>query len=166
MEEAHAFYATAEFWVAIAFVIFVALTFRPIRRALVTALDARAQRIKSEIDEAAKLREEAKTLLASYQRKQRDALREAEEIVTHAKSEAESARRKAAEDLAAALQRREQMALDRIKQAEAQALQDVRNVAVDVAAAAARRLMAENLDHHRAEALVDRALSELSEKFH
>jgi F-type H+-transporting ATPase subunit b len=157
MEEAQAFYTTREFWVSLSFVIFVAAAGRPIWRALSGALDARAGRIKSEIEEAAKLREEAKTLLASYQRKQREAAKEVSELVAHAKSEAELASRKAAEELAAALQRREQMAMDRIAQAESQALQQVRNVAVDVATAATRRLMAEHLDARRAGALIDKA---------
>jgi F-type H+-transporting ATPase subunit b len=167
MEEVqHAFYMTREFWVTIAFVIFVVATARPIWRALATALDARAARIKAEIDEAAKLREEAKSLLASYQRKQREAAREAAEIVARAKAEAESMRRKAADDLAATLQRREQMAMDRISQAEVQALQQVRNAAVDVAAAATRKLLAERLDPERAAKLIDQALGELPARFH
>jgi F-type H+-transporting ATPase subunit b len=166
MEHAQAFYTTREFWVAIAFAIFVAAAARPIWRVLAGALDARAARIKTEIDEATELREEAKTLLASYQRKQRDAVREAAELVEHAKAEADSARRKAAEQLAATLQRREQMAMDRIAQAEAQALQQVRDAAVDIAAAATRRLMAEHLDTKKAGSLIDAALAELPEKFH
>jgi len=166
MEAAHPFYTTREFWVAIAFVIFVIAIFRPIKRALLTALDARAARIKSEIEEATRLREEAKTLLTTYQRKQRDAVKEAADLVTQAKAEAETARRKAAQELSATLARREQMAMDRIAQAEAQALQQVRDAAVDIAAAATRRLMAEHIDGKKAENLIDQALAELPEKFH
>jgi len=166
MEAAQPFYTTREFWVAVAFVIFVIAVFRPIRKALTTALDARAARIRAEIEEATKLREEAKALLATYQRKQRDAVKEAADLVSHAKSEAEAARRKAAQELAATLARREQMAMDRIAQAESQALQQVRNAAVDVAAAATKRLMAEHIDGRKAEALIDQALAELPAKFH
>lgn len=166
MEAAHPFYTTREFWVAVAFVIFVVGVFRPIRKALTAALDARAARIKAEIEEATKLREEAKALLASYQRKQRDAVKEAADLVSRAKSEAEAARRKAAQELAATLGRREQMAMDRIAQAESQALQQVRNAAVDVAAAAAKRLMTEHIDGRKAETLIDQALAELPAKFH
>jgi F-type H+-transporting ATPase subunit b len=161
-----AFYATREFWVAVAFVIFAVAVFRPVKRALITALDARAARIKSEIDEASKLREEAKALLASYQRKQREAAREAVEIVAGAKKEAEVLRRKAADDLAASLSRREKMAADRIAQAEAEALFQVRNAAVDIAAAATRKLLSETLDAGRAAKLIDAALAELPARFH
>ena len=114
MEHSLAFYETREFWVAIAFVIFAVGIYRPIRKALVTALDARAERIRSEIEEASRLHEEAKSLLASYERKQREAAKEAAEIVASARNEAETARRKAAEDLTATLERREQMAMDRL----------------------------------------------------
>ncbi|RMF39078.1 MAG: F0F1 ATP synthase subunit B, partial [Alphaproteobacteria bacterium] len=78
-----------EFWVAVAFVIFVAATFRPLYRQAAAALDARAARIKNEIDEAQALREEAQALLAEYKRRQRAALKEAEEILEHARGEAE-----------------------------------------------------------------------------
>jgi len=166
MEAAHPFYTTREFWVAIAFVIFVIAVFRPLRKGLTTALDARAARIKAEIEEATKLREEAKALLASYQRKQRDAVKEAADLVGRAKAEAEAARRKAAQELAATLARREQMAMDRIVQAESQALQQVRNAAVDVAAAAVKRLMSEHIDGRKAETLIDQALAELPARFH
>ena len=68
-------------------------------------------------------------------------------------------------DLEAQLSRREQLALEKIAQAEASAIEDVRNQAVDVAIAATARLLSENLDQARAEALVDAAIRELPEKF-
>jgi hypothetical protein len=77
------------FWVAIAFIIFVVLAWRPLKKALVTALDDRTDRIRRDIDEAARLREEAQALLAEYKRKQRDAAAEAEEILRHARTEAD-----------------------------------------------------------------------------
>lgn len=166
MEHALAFYETREFWVAVAFFIFVAAVYRPITRALFGALDARAERVRAEIDEAARLHEEAKTLLASYERKQREAAKEAAEIVGQAKKEAESLRRRTAEELEASLSRREKMGLERIAQAEAEAVQEVRGVAVDIAAAATRKLLSESVDAKKAETLIDSALKELPEKFH
>lgn len=90
---------TAEFWVLVAFVVFVVLAFKPLRKAVTGALDERAEQIRKQLDEANKLREEAQATLASYKRKQRDALKEAEEIVTHAKAEAERLRAEAAKAL-------------------------------------------------------------------
>lgn len=166
MEHALAFYETREFWVAVAFVIFVIAVYRPVRNALVKALDARAERIRAEIDEAARLHEEAKTLLASYERKQREAAKESAEIIEQAKKEADSLRRRGTEELEASLKRREKMGLDRIAQAEAEAVQEVRDAAVDIAAAATRKLLSENVDAKKAESLIDSALKELPQKFH
>lgn len=153
-----------EFWVAVAFVIFVALVYKPLYRQATQALDARAERIRAEIENAESLREEAQNLLAEYKRKQRDALGEAQEILDHAKKEAVRLREQAERDVEESLRRREQMAMDKIAQAEAQALQDVRDQAVDVAIAATRALLAENLDADRATALVDRAIGDLPGK--
>ncbi len=154
----------ASFWVAAAFVLFVALIAKRGYQFITEGLDKRAARIKTELEEAVRLREEAQALLASYQRKQRDAVREAEEIVERARREAARIAEQAEEDLAAALERRTRLAEAKISQAEAQALAEVRNQAVDMALAATRRLMAENLDESRAEALIDEAIAELGDK--
>lgn len=153
-------------WVAVAFVIFVALAWRPVARMIGGSLDARSARIRAELDEARKLREEAQSLLAEYQRKQRDALKEAEDILAHAKDEAERLRREAAANLEAALARRERMAMDKIAQAEAQAVADVRNRAVDVAIAATGRLLAETIDARQSDVLIDRSIDDLRRKLH
>ncbi|MEE8246549.1 MAG: F0F1 ATP synthase subunit B, partial [Alphaproteobacteria bacterium] len=133
----------ASFWVAVAFVLFVALIAKRGYKFITEGLDKRAGRIKTELDEAVRLREEALALLAGYQRKQRDAVRDAEEIVERAKREAARIAAQAEEDLAAALERRTRVAEVKISQAEAQALAEVRNQAVDMTLAATRRLLAE-----------------------
>ena len=78
------------FWVAVAFVIFVIAVFKPIKTALIGGLDAKIKEIRQEVEEAEKLREEAQSLLANYQRQQRQALQTAEDIVARAKDEAKS----------------------------------------------------------------------------
>jgi F-type H+-transporting ATPase subunit b len=160
------FIETPEFWVAVAFVLFVVLAGRPIYRAVAAQLDARAARIKAELDEAARLRDEAQQLLSEYQRKQREAMQEAADILAHAKDEAERQKIESAANLEATLARREKMALEKIAQAEAQALKEVRNEAVDIAVAAAERVLAKAIDDQRQAALVDQAISELPAKLH
>jgi F-type H+-transporting ATPase subunit b len=155
-----------EFWVAVAFVIFIVLTARPIGRAIAKALDARSVRIKAQLDEARNLREEAERLLTENQRRQREALREAEDIIAHAQSEAERMRRDSAAALKASLARREKQALDKIAQAEAEATAEVRRQAVDVAIAAASRLLSESIDERRNEALVDTAIAQIDKTLH
>ncbi len=156
----------AEFWVAVAFVLFVAAVARKGYRFITKGLDARAARIEAELEEAVRLREEAQALLAGYQRKQRDAARDAEEIVEHAKAEAARAAEQMERDLEAALARRTRLAESKIAQAEAQALAEVRDLAVDAAIGAARRLIAENMDEGGDEKLVDEAIAELGDKLH
>ena len=130
------------FWAAVAFVIFIAATAKPISRLLTAGLDNRADKIRSDLEEAEKLREEAQDLLASYQRKQRDALAEAEAIIAHAGEEAERLAVQERDKLEAALERRQKQAIDRIAQAEAQALDLVRAKTVDVALDATRDYLA------------------------
>jgi len=160
------FLRNPEIWVAVAFVIFVGLAAKPIARAIAKGLDGRAARIKAQLDEARALREEAERLLADYQRKQHDALKEAEDIVARARDEAGRLTREAAANLDAAFKRREKMALDKIAQAESQAVADVRNQAVDIAIAAATKLLKENIDAGKGDEIIDSAIAELDRKLH
>jgi F-type H+-transporting ATPase subunit b len=152
------------FWVLVAFALFVVGVWKPGSKAITQMLDDRAEKIRTDLDRAAKLREEAQALLADYQKKQRDALNEAEAIMAQAKAEAERLSAQAAADLETSLKRREQLALQRIAQAEQQAMADVRAAAVDVAVAATGKLLAEKLDAGRQDALIDGAIKELQGK--
>ena len=153
--------ADPEFWVLIAVVIFVIAVWKPAGRALSGLLDARANRIAAELDEARRLRDEAEQLLAEYQKKQREAESDAQAIVAHAKDEAEQVAAQAARDLEHALERRTRLAEERIEQAEAKAVSEIRAAAVDVAIAAAREVIAGELDDNRSAVLVDAAIAAL-----
>jgi F-type H+-transporting ATPase subunit b len=155
-----------EFWVAVAFVIGVGLIWWKGGGAVTGMLDSRAVRIREQLEEARRLREEAEAMLAEYQRKQRDALAEAQEIVTHAQAEAERVAKQAEIDLDAAIKRREVQAKDKITQAEVKALAEVRGVAVDVAIEAVRVLLAQSLDAARGASLIDQAIEELPKRLH
>jgi F-type H+-transporting ATPase subunit b len=152
------------FWVGVAFVLFVAAVVWKAGGKILAAIDARAAKIRTELDEAERLRDEAQKALADYQTRQREALAEAEQMLRQAEEEARRLRDKAEADLKASLARREKQALDRIAQAEAQAAADVRDRAVDIAIAATRKIMAERLDPAKAAALVDEAIKELPAK--
>ena len=156
----------AEFWVAVAFVIVVAGLVWKGGPMVNKMLDERALKIKAELDEAQRLREEAQRMLAEYQRKQRDALREAEQIVAQARREAEHVAEQGARDLAAALERRQRLALEKIALAESKAVAEVRNTAVDVAVAAARQILAQDLDPARRSRLIDDAIAQLPATLH
>ena len=156
----------AEVWLFLALGILIALAYRPAKKAILGGLDARAERIKADLDEAKRLREEAQATLATFQRKHRDALSEAAEIVAHAERDAERLREKAMQEVEESIRRREALAAQRIAQAEAAALAEVRNVAVDVAISASRQLIAAELDGKKAAALIDAAIEELPQKLH
>jgi len=155
-----------ETWVTVAFIIFVALAARPIARAIAGGLDSRAAKIKAQLDEARALRDEAERLLAEHQRKQIAAVKEVETILARAREEAERGRREAATNLEATVVRREKMATDKIALAEAQAVADVRNQAVDIAMAAAAKLLKEGIDSGKGDELIDAAIKELDRKLH
>ena len=155
-----------EFWIALAFIVAVVVLIKKAAPGITGGLDARAARIKEEIEEAKRLRAEAEATLAEYQRKQRDALAEAQTIVTRAKEDAERIGREAEAELDAALKRREASTLDKIAQAEAKALAEVRNVAVDVAIETTKLLLVESLDKKRASKLIDQAIEELPKRLH
>jgi len=154
----------SEFWVLVAAVIFVALVGRKAWRAITGGLDARAARIRSELDEARRLREEAERLVAEYRAKQQEAAAEAEAIVAHATTEAERIATQSARDLELSLERRQRLAEERITQAEAKALDEVRAAAIDVAIAAARDVIAAQIDEKRGAALLDQAIVALPER--
>lgn len=149
-------------WVAVAFVLFVGLViYLGAGKKISGALDRRAESIKNQLDEAQRLREEAQHALAEYKRMQRDAAKEAEEILGLAAEEAEIMRERAEKDLAHSIKRREEQAVARIAQAEAEAIQQVRDLAIDVAMAAATEVLADRLDGTDGDNIITAAIKEL-----
>ena len=155
------FWQEPETWLAVAFLIFVGLLARPVWKKATTALDSRAAQIEAELEEARKLREEAQATLASYQRKQRDAAKEAEAIIAHAEDEAKRITANAEKALVETLKRREALTTDKIAQAQAKAVQEVKAEAVEIALAATEQLLKDRLDEAKADALVDAAVQDL-----
>jgi F-type H+-transporting ATPase subunit b len=155
-----------EAWVAICFVCFLGLlAYLGVHSKLVDALDQRQSRIKSELDEATRLREEAQALLAEFERKGHAAESEAEAIIASAKTEAERLATEAKQRMEDFVARRTKMAEAKIAQAEAQALADVRAVAADTAVAAAEKILAAAAKGKVAEDLLARGIEDLKQKF-
>jgi F-type H+-transporting ATPase subunit b len=155
-----------EFWVLVAAVIFVALVWKPARRGIVTTLDNRADRIRQDLDEARRLRAEAEQMLADYRRREQEAGAEAAAIVAQAQAEAERIAARAGQELEQSLRRRQQLAEERIAQAEAKALTEIRAIAVDIAIAAARQTLTEQLGGERGVRLLDAAIAALPQQLH
>jgi F-type H+-transporting ATPase subunit b len=158
------FLAEPEFWVLAAALIFVAVVWQPARKSLIGSLDERAGRIRTELDEAKRLREEAEQLLAQYQQKEREAATDAEAIIGHAREEAERIAEQSARDIERALMRRQRLAEERIAQAEQKALDEIRAVAIDVAIGAAREVIVSQIDEEGGAALLDAAIAALPQR--
>ena len=158
-------FQTPEFWVAVAFVIFCGVLFYlGVHKKVAEALDQRSARIKAELDDARRLRDEAAQLLAEYQRKQRDAENEAAGIIAGAKAEAERLAAEARTKMEEFVARRTSMAEPKINQAEAQALADVRAAAAEAAVAAAEKILAQTVKGKVADDLIAQGISDASKK--
>jgi len=156
-----------DFVVLLAFLLFIAvLVFFKVPGHLTGLLDKRAEGIKAELDEAKALREEAQTILASYERKQQEVAEQAERIIAHAKEEAEIAAAQAKQELEASIARRLAAAEDQIASAEANAIREVRDTAVAVAVAAAGDVVAKQMTAAKGNALIDEAIGQLGDKLH
>jgi F-type H+-transporting ATPase subunit b len=151
---------TAEFWVGVSFLLFVGiLIYRGVPGMIASALDRRAEQIRKELAEAQRLREEAQTILAQMQRKESEAKGEAQAILDLARQEAEFYALETRRKLAETVERRTRLAEQKIAQAEAQALKEVRSAATDIAISAAARLIAEEVKGDKAAALVDDSIA-------
>jgi F-type H+-transporting ATPase subunit b len=164
MEHAHGyayFWLDPKFWVAVSFLIFVALAGKTGWAAITKMLDGRADKIRGDLAEAARLRGEAEAMLKQAEADRAAALVEAEALITRARAEAERVAAAAATEAEAAAKRRERMALDRIAAAEAAALTEVRHAAADIAITAARTVLVETMTADADAALIDRAVADL-----
>lgn len=155
----------AEFWVAVAFVLFlIALVRLGAHRTVVGALDDRRARVQAELDEARRLRTEAQALLAEYQRRQKEAEQEAQALIRSAEAEGERLQAEAKTKVEEFVARRTKMAENKIAQAEAQALAEVRNSATEAAIAAAEKILGGVVKGDVADALISDGIRDLRSK--
>jgi F-type H+-transporting ATPase subunit b len=159
--------SNTDFIVLISFILFIGVLFYfKVPSMLTRMVDSRAEGIKSEIDEARALREDAQTLLASYERKQKEVQEQSARIVAGAKEEAEMAATQARADLDKSITRRLAAAEEQIASAQAAAVRDVRDQAIVVAVAAAKEVMAKQITAQQGNKLIDEAIAEVDAKLH
>lgn len=157
--------STAEFWVYLSFFVFLGiLIYFKVPRLVIGALDKRAEAIRNELAEARRLREEAQSILAEYERKQRDAEEEAKEIVELAKKEAKALAAETRERMKETLARRTKIAEEKIKRAEEQATNEVRSMAVDVAIDVARNIIHKKMTPAASTKLINKNIEELKSR--
>ena len=155
----------AEFWVAVAFVILMGVFgWFGIHRTILKALDTRSERIKQELNDARRLRDEAASLLASYKARHASAEREAADIITSAKEEAERIAAEAKTKMEDFVARRTKTGESKIALAEAQAVADVRAAAADAAVTAATTILSQSVTGSVADDLISKGIGEVRAK--
>lgn len=157
---------STDFWVVVSFSTFFILVIWKARGALTGAIDGRINRIRDEIATAERLKEEATAKLAELRRAQRDAGDQATAIVDAAKAETKSMKKDQDARFKEAMARREQQAMDKIAQAEANAMAEVRNKAVDIAIAATTAVLTQKMAGAAGDATIDTAIAKLPERLH
>src|SRR5579883_3114391 len=158
-------FAEPEFWVAVAFVILMGVfAYAGVHKTVLKALDHRAERIKAELDDAKRLKEEAAKVLADYKARRASAEAEAQEIVAGAKAEAERIASDAKAKMEDFVARRTKTAENKIALAEAQALADVRAAAADAAVTAASAILSQTVKGDVAENLLSKGIAEIRDK--
>jgi F-type H+-transporting ATPase subunit b len=154
-----------EFWVAVAFVILmVVFGYLGVFKTAMTALDHRAARIKAELDDAQRLKQEAAKVLADYKARTASAEREAAEIIANARSEAERIATDAKAKMEDFVARRTKTAESKIALAEAQALADVRAAAAEAAVQAASTILSQSVRGQVADDLLAKGINEVRQK--
>lgn len=157
----------SDFVVVIAFLLFIGvLVYFKVPRTVIGMLDKRGETIRANLDEARTLREEAQTLLASYERKHGEVQEQADRIVAAAREDAEIAATKAKADLEQSIARRLKGAEEQIETARDAAVRDIRDRAIQVAVAAAAEVLRKDMDAERGSDMIDRSIETVRAKLH
>lgn len=151
-------------WLSFSFVIFMFILVRAGKAGFIGMLDARIEKIKAEIQTAENLRVEAQEMLAQYQRKHRDAMKESEAIIQNAKKRAEEMTRTAEAELEELAKRREQQLKDRLARLEQSAIAEIQKYAADLAIAATKEIINNQLDQASNDSLIEQSIKALPEK--
>lgn len=153
-------------WLLLSFLIFAVVVWRMGKSALLSILDNRIKEIREEIETAENLRVEAQELLAQYQRKHRDAVKDADQIIANAKKNADEIRTQAEKDLTENIERKEQQLRDRLSRAEQAAIQEIQNYAADLAIKATTEIITDKLDKKTSTSLLDTSIKNISNNMH
>lgn len=153
-------------WLAISFLIFCYILWKFGKNAVIKMLDGRIEKIKADIVSAENLRVEAQELLAQYERKHRDAVKEAEAIVANAEKHAAQIKKDAEKDLSEAMDRREKQLKERLERMKQNAIGEIQQYAANLAIQATTEIITSQLDKKSNEKLVDQSIKDLSKNIH
>lgn len=153
-------------WLLVSFLIFCFILVKFGKAAFTALLDSRIEEIKKDLETSENLRVEAQELLAQYQRKHRDALKEAEQVVATAESHASEIRKNAEKDLQETIERREKQLKERIASMEADAISEIKKHAANLAVHAAEQIVINNMDKKTASKLIENTISQSDKNLH
>jgi F-type H+-transporting ATPase subunit b len=148
----------------VALILLVIVAWKPVKNAVVGTLDGRAEKIRHDLDEAQRLHEEAKAMLAKYERQLHEGEKLAADITAQAEAQRQRFEERMRTDYETALKRRTDLAMERIQQEESQAVQEVRARAADLAIRTTRRILTQKVGQNEAQAMVKGAIEEVSRK--
>jgi F-type H+-transporting ATPase subunit b len=155
-----------KFWIMLAFVLLVVTSYKKLAAVFASAMDGRADKIKSELEKARALRVEAEAVLALYKQKQAEFAKEAESILSKAREDANHISAHAEAELKAAIDARTKYTIEKIAQEEQAAIVDIRNHVVDIALAAARSIIVDQMSSLSQDELVKLAIADIERKVH
>lgn len=158
--------ADPHFWLSISFIIFIFILWKAGKKALETALDGRIDKIRQDITSAENLRVESQELLAQYERKHRDAIQEAEEVIAKAEKHAAKIKKDADSDLQEIMQRREKQLQERLDRMKHNAISEIQQYAADIAIQATTEIISTTLDKDTNMKLVDQSIKDLGKNLH
>lgn len=153
-----------ELWLLVALIILVIVVWKPMREHALGGLDRRAEKIRQDLDEAKRLHEEAKELLAKHRRQLHEGENLAADIQSRAEAETQRLEQRLRAEFEQLVDRRTQQAEDRIKREEERAMSEVRARAADLTVATTRRLLAEKLGGEAAQRVMQASIGEVSKK--
>ena len=159
------FFSDTHNWVLLSFLIFVGLAYKMGRGSVTSALDSHSETPRKDVEEAENRRVEAQELLSEYQRMKRETASDAEDVIKTAEEHAQKIREKASKELDAELARREEQLKERLSLMEAQAIEEMRAYAADLAIKATREIIVDNIDSKKAKSLNDQAISDVEKSF-
>jgi F-type H+-transporting ATPase subunit b len=153
-------------WISLSFIIFVVLAVKYLVPVIGKGLDARADKIREQLEQASRLRADAQALLVTYQEQQQAMLTEAAAIIEAAKADAAALRARAAEDLTQALERRTKQAHDKIARAEIEAVTQIRTQIIEQATASAREMIRHHLEANHEDPAIANAIASIGRQIH
>lgn len=154
------------FWVAVATLLFVILVFKPIKRAIIALVDKRIEEISGELDEAKRLKEKAQEILAEAEQKLAKSEKDSSDIIRHAEEEAKQIIIKSKAKLASDIEVRKKLALQKIKNFEDNAVNDIKKSIADITVNAATSILEENLDDKKSKKLLEDSIDKISKTLH